>query len=433
MRKISAPSILMVLLCLLFFASCGRDNEDAPSPEAEEPTAEYPVYAKPGLPEPEIPTPSEPTPENIIEVLDVLPTTELLTITSFDGYSFYGRLNMPGCYRPVSKLVIYVHGSGANTYYNRLYLPGIGVVNYFDPWAEMFVAEGVAFFTYNVRGVSITDDWPYREIDIEAYRLYLPHNSVMDIYHMISALRENSRLANAQVLLLGMSEGSIIAPLFVEKFPEMVDGLFLMGVPIDGMYDVIRWQTSGGPSMAWYRYHFEADDRGRISREAFYADLHGVIDSILGGSAFESIDVNNDGYIDEQDMVILIQDVVPHMTPAFADEMIAAIEREDDDWLAENYPVLLTSAWFREHIALRSNYELLPDLYLPIYIFHGMLDQNVYVRRVYDMYARFAELGQINLTIHTFSAHDHGLNIASMFYGELSDGRQAVINAILDF
>jgi len=66
------------------------------------------------------------------------------------------------------------------------------------------------------------------------------------------------------------------------------------------------------------------------------------------------------------------------------EDLLNAIERRDDEWIRKNYGAVngvgilpLTSAWFLEHFSLRSNMEVLPGLNLPIYIFHGTLDQNV--------------------------------------------------------
>ena len=142
---------------------------------------------------------------------------------------------------------------------------------------------------------------------------------------------------------------------------------------------------------------------GRIDIKNFEIDPHRIAFSILNGLTFEELNRSGDGYIDRQDLVIILEENGPiHLTPAFFDELLMAIEREDDDWISINYPIQLTSGWFREHFELKSNYYLLQNLDLPIYIFHGMLDQNVDVRRVNDIYARFKDLGKTNLTVHTF-------------------------------
>ena len=351
----------------------------------------------------------------------------MIEVTSFDGYTFIGRLTLPECAENVRTLVIFVNSSGPNTYLNRR--TGF---NFFDFFADEFSERGIAFFSHNTRGVSVGDTPPlYVEINEEKYQTYLPLNSVEDIYHIVKTLRSNERLANSKVYLLGMSEGTIIAPLFAETYPDIVDGLFLWGYVNVNLRDVLIWQNTGGPHMVWYRAHFEHDEQGRISREAFEAVPSSERARILGGNvSFEDIDINNDGYITYEDFIDIWVELVGHTV----DDILYAIESRDDQWLKTNYGggiLPLTSGWFLQHFGLRSNMEVLPGLDLPIHIFHGALDQNVDVREVYRVYARFQELGKTNLTIHTFDGHDHNLNfIEIMVYERIPDGIQAILDAI---
>jgi pimeloyl-ACP methyl ester carboxylesterase len=271
-------------------------------------------------------------------------------------------------------------------------------------------------------------------MDEAKYQTYLPSTSVPDIYYMINHIRASDpRLNESRVLLFGMSEGAIIAPLVAERFPELIDGLFLYGVPVDNMRDILIWQNTGGPSMVWYREHFEADDQGRISREAFEADPNNIVTSILQGASFDDLDHNNDGYISEEDFAIIWPAVVGHTL----EDILSAIERRDDDWIKTNYGggfLPLTSGWFLEHFELISNMELLPALDLPIFIFHGTLDQNCDVGRVYDLRDKLADLSRTNITINIFSGHNHDLNVEQyILYGVMPDGMQAIFDTIYNF
>lgn len=331
----------------------------------------------------------------------------------------------------IETLVIKVNSSGPHTFDTRRDF-GAGVVNHNDFYASRFQEQGIAFFSYNTRGVDLGDTPPrFETIDDEMYLTYLPSNQVRDIYYMINALRESdARLANSRILLWGHSEGAIIAPLFAEQFPHMVDGLILLGVSTINLKDVLIWQNTGGPSMVWYRAHFETDEQGRITREAFEADPHNVVASILQNAAFDDIDLNNDGYISAEDFAILWPSIVGHTL----DEIISAIERRDDLWLKENYPVRLTSEWYLEHFDLRSNMELLPTLDLPIYIFHGALDQNVCAYDVKALGEKLEELGRTNVSINIFEGHGHDLNIAQyVIHGIMPEGMQAAFDAVFNF
>lgn len=347
--------------------------------------------------------------------------SEILEIESFDGYTLKGRLTLPGGEKNISKLVIYVNGSGPNVSASDAHW----FCNFF---AEEFSNRGIAFFSYNSRGIDM-DDGTDGSINYETYQTYLPLNSVEDIYYMISAIKANERLKDCKVYLSGWSEGTIISTLVAEKYPNMVDALFSVGYVNENMKDILIWQNTGGPSMVWYRAHFDADEQGRITKEAYEADPKNVISSILQNVSFENIDHNNDGYISEDDFVIVWKDLMGYTL----EEILNAIEQRDDEWLKNNYGgglIPLTSGWFLEHFSLKSNMEVMPTLDLPIYIFQGELDQNCGTDGVYAVRDKFAELNKNNLTIHIFESHDHGLNSNDILNGEIPAGIQALINTI---
>ena len=352
-------------------------------------------------------------------------SSEVIEITSFDGYTFKGRLTMPSGGN-ISKLVIYVNGSGANTYDNRR-----SGFNYFDTFADEFSNRGIAFFSYNTRGVDIGDNPPlYNTINDEEYLSYLPLNLVEDVYYMIKSIKENDRLKDCKVYLLAWSEGTIIAPLVAEKYPNMIDGLFLAGYANQNMKDILIWQNTGGSSYVWFAGNFDTDEYGRISRASFDADPNNVIKSILQNTAFEEFDMNNDGYIDKNDCIIRVTAIQED----YLNEMLSAIERRDDIWIRNNYGgslIPLTSGWFLEHFSLRSNQEVLPGLDLPIFIFHGVLDANVDVSEVYRINERFQELGKTNLKINVFEQHNHDLNFIDIIQNKgMPVGFLAIFDAI---
>ena len=82
---------------------------------------------------------------------------------------------------------------------------------------------------------------------------------------------------------------------------------------------------------------------------------------------------------------------------------------------------------------LRSHMELIPELDLPIYIFHGTMDGNVYIGYVRELESKLAELGRTNVTINIFEGHDHNLDTGISvlkFMGVLTEGVQAVFDAV---
>ena len=138
-------------------------------------------------------------------------TTELWQVTAEDGYTLTGKLDLPA--GEVRRLVVFINGSGPNTYDNTRQLDETTTYNYFDLFAERLTAGGTAFFRWSTRGCTPGDEPPlYTDIDEAAYQTYVPENSIRDAETVVRALREDERLANCPLTLLGWSEGTMIAP-----------------------------------------------------------------------------------------------------------------------------------------------------------------------------------------------------------------------------
>ncbi len=342
-------------------------------------------------------------------------TSQVLTIPSFDGYPLEGKLRMP-CRDQVDKLVIYVNGSGPNTYDNHRALGSLEF-NYFDLFARQCAREGAAFFSYSTRGVSPGSQPPlYDQIDEEAYQSYLPQNSVQDVEQIILALRQDPRLQHAAVYLLGWSEGAMIAPKVALRGNAPVDALLLAGYPNGTMVETLDWQQTGGSSMVTYCLYFDTDGDGAVSPQEYEADPYGVREALgLGDTPFSGLDLDQNGRLEAADFAILL-------APS-RQQLYDAIERGDDAWLAANYSVRLTSAWFRAHRDFPPNRDMMTQLDLPIVIFQGEADANVPVQGCLELQQAFQQAGKTNLTVHTYPQTDHDLNYSTyLLTGSLPQG-----------
>ncbi len=362
-----------------------------------------------------------PSTEVVAETPSAPPTREILTFEAFDGYPITGRLALPEGNGSVDKLVIYVNGSGPNTYENKRLINGV-TFNQMDFYADEFADRGAAFFSYDTRGVSIGEEPPlFQEIDDTAYQSYIPHNEVKDVATMIAGLQAHPRLQNAKIILLGWSAGTIISPLTVLTTDAQVDVLLLAGYTNTTMRDALDWQQTGGSSMVFYRQYFDYDGDRKISPQEFGEDRYQV--AAMFGITFQDLDVDQSGYLDEQDFAILLE-------PG-KEALYAAIERHDDQWIAENYGMKLTSAWFDDYATLAPNSETLPLVDIPIYIFHGISDASVPVEQVYAIEESFKEKGKTNLTVSVFPDHDHDLNfMETVFLDTIPAGIQAILDCV---
>lgn len=349
-------------------------------------------------------------------------TSERMTIPSFDGYPLAGKLYLPRGQNPQA-LVVYVNGSGPNTYENTRALTEDTTFSYFDLVAQGFTGQNAAFFSYSTRGVAPGSEPPYYcTIDPDAYQTYLPDNSVRDVAAIVAALRQDPRLSRARVYLLGWSEGTMIAPKAAQIVP--VDGLLLAGYVNGTMRETLDWQQNGGSSMVTYCLYFDTDGDGAVSRAEYEADPYGVRGALgLDQTAFPDLDVDGDGKLTAADFSLLLAPT--------RQTLYAAIDRGDDAWLAQNYPVRLTTAWFRAHDAFPPNRDMLTTLDIPITIFQGEADANVPVQDTREIQAQFAACGKTNLTVHTYPATDHDLNFSVyLSTGEWPQGWQDLFAAV---
>ena len=194
---------------------------------------------------------------------------------------------------------------------------------------------------------------------------------------MIATLKKDKRLKNCNIILYGLSEGTIIAPLIVERDRVQVDAIFLHGYDNENLYDVIEWQNEGNGIMVMANQYFDKNGDKKISSEEYDAKDAIVMAYkryLFQNMDFESLDKDQDGFITTGD--------IGTMRRNLHEGLLKAIQDDDNVWIRNNY-MELTSNWFKTHFQLEPNKSRLLRLNLPIYIFHGTCDANVPVEGVY--------------------------------------------------
>ncbi|HEV7643381.1 MAG TPA: alpha/beta fold hydrolase [Pyrinomonadaceae bacterium] len=334
----------------------------------------------------------------------LLASAEIVKFQLFDGETVEGKLSLPADTSKIKELVIYIHGTGPGTYDKHRKM-GSTEFNYFDLFAQEFNNRGIAFFTYNKRGVTGGDTPPlYEKVDREKYKKVLPSIEAKDIATFIGTLRKDKRLSKAKIVLMGWSEGSIIASMAADDKKNKVSALLLAGYANDNLFDVIKWQNSGGSSMVNIRGYFDANHDNQISKEEYESEAKPATafrTQAFGGAKFEQLDVNKDNVINAADFGLL--------NKARYEAILAAVEKNDDEWIWNNY-FHVTTAWLKEHFALEANKVRLLRANIPVYIFQGEDDANCPVEGVYDLQAGFKKAGKTNLHAFVFKLHNHDLN-----------------------
>jgi pimeloyl-ACP methyl ester carboxylesterase len=337
-------------------------------------------------------------------------STKVLEVVLADSESIQGRLCLPNedDAPAIERLVVFVSGTGPATYLNKRRAGGKDFA-YFDILARHFNERNVAFFSYSKRGVTHGEEPPYYdEVDREKFRKVVPSVEVEDIGCIVDLLRQEKRLAGAEVVLLGWSEGTIIAAMAAERYPGKIDALMLAGYAHDNLYDIIQWQFSGHGSMMKLNPVFDQNDDAVISQEEYESDAPQAKKfrkAAMQGAKFAWIDANADGELTAEDFAS--RQKVLHSL------LLHNLSIDNEDWIWKHY-FRVSVPWLREHFALEPNKTRLTRLDLPISIFHGTLDPNVPVEGVHDLEARFAALGKTNLETHVFEDHDHDLNFLTL-------------------
>jgi len=328
---------------------------------------------------------------------------EILQIPSFDKQIIEGRLNIP-TYNFKNKIVIDVASSGPQTYENRRKIGKSLDFKYHNYFSDEFNSRGVAYFSYNTRYTSIdTIPYSYDKVDKEKFFTYTPIEKVKDLEAIIKFLKEDSRLSSCQFILLGWSEGAIIASLVADRNNVKVDALFLAGTPAEDVYSTILWQHSGASSMLNMRRLFDTNKDGVI-QAIEYDNGNPRAKAKLGGIPFGKMDINNDSILTMEDFRVKLQ---PRLK-----EILEAIEKDDNEWIWNSF-FRVGVPWIKEHRKIEANKTRLLRLNIPIYLFHGTLDANAPVEGILEI-QKTAELqNKTNIHFFIFPENDHSLEFIS--------------------
>ncbi|MFH0990066.1 MAG: alpha/beta hydrolase [bacterium] len=349
---------------------------------------------------------------------------EILRIRSFDSEVIEGRLTIPATGFK-NKIVIDVPGTGPHTYENYRRIGRSTTFKYHDYFADEFAKRGIAYFSYNTR-YTIPDTTPpyFDRVDKEKFFSYTPSIKVKDVEEIIRSLRNDKRLESCKFILLGWSEGTIIASLAAERKLAAIDAIFLAGTPSDDVYTTILWQHSGASSMITFKKFFDTNKDGIIQRTEYEnADPRAI--ARVGGKKFEELDLHHDSVLTTEDFRLILQSRLQ--------QILAAIERKDNEWIWNSF-FRIGTRWIEEHRALEPNKTRVLKLDIPVYLFHGEDDANCPVEGVLEMQQRAQELKKQNIRVFTFPEHDHSLEfIAWVVRHSIPDGLRILFDQMEKF
>lgn len=343
--------------------------------------------------------------------------TKIVQVKAHDNYNLDVKIDYP---ENSESIIIFFHGSGANTYDNHREIAG-KEFDYFDLFVDEFCKRNIAFCRWNTRGCSISDVPPnFVSINLEEYATYCPSTSIQDIITVKDYIKTLPQFKKSKILLMGISEGSTIIP-FASTQCNDVDGLLLLSFAYENMQCTLDWQLSGGSSMVNMCKYFDCREKGFVEKKDFILDKLNVRSSLFPDIEFEDLDIDKDGKLTQNDFALQMAD--------YKKQVFQAIEDNDDEWLRNNYSVQITAKWCKEHFALPDMATIMRSVNVPIYIFQGEDDANIPISDLDKLRDDFKKWGKSNLHILTFSKHDHDLNyLQYIFDGTMPNGLQCVFD-----
>ena len=348
--------------------------------------------------------------------------TKIVQVQAHDNYNLDVKIDYPANSESV---IIFCHGSGANTYDNHREIAG-KEFNYFDLFVDEFCKRNIAFCRWNTRGCRISDIPPdFVSINLEEYANYRPSTSIQDIITVKDYIKELPQFKNSKILLMGISEGATLIPYAMARCND-VEGLLLLSFSYENMRYTLDWQLSGGSSMVNMCKYFDCREKGFIEKTDFALDKLDVRSSLFPDVEFEDLDIDKDGKLTQNDFALQMAD--------YKKQVFQAIEDNDDEWLRNNYSVQITAKWCKEHFALPDIATVMRSLNVPIYIFQGEDDANIPISDLDKIRGDFKKWGKSNLHIFTFPKHDHDLNyLQYIFTDTIPKGLQSVFDTAHSF
>ncbi len=336
-----------------------------------------------------------------------------VTFKAHDDVKMFGRLVLPKS-NPPRAIVIAVQTAEGATVDMKRPLGGGKTFNYYDLYREKLTAMDIGFFSYEGRGIRMGDKLPrYEEIDWDIFNTSTLENKVQDLLSAIQAVRNRDRLRQTPILLLGASEGTLLAAEAAAKQPDAVAGLVLYGVMAANLRKTFRYIMSDGEFLKYRPMDKNGDN---VITKTEWEDMVKNVD-------FSKADLNADDKFTVEDIKIATK------------KYLDAIDSNDYEvlhaWAKVGAAVAIPSGWFKDHFSHAENWSFLSQLDIPIGCFHGDADRMTPIAAVKELEEKAKKSNLSKMEFHYFEGLDHSLNIGQYFVnGKLPKGHRAIFNFI---
>lgn len=325
-----------------------------------------------------------------------------------DGLTLEGKLSVPPGAQKSVPVVFFLPGAGPWTFDRPIEYPDVSktdsmfpemkIYNYCDFYAQQLTKRGIAFFRINKRGCAVVKEKPYERVNRSTFSKATPTVLLADYRAALDKLRQQPDIDRNQIVLLGASEGTRLAPRLAQASPEGIIALVMLGYAEDNTKDTITWQLTVGPWRNMAKI-FDEDDDGKVTKAEYHKIIDNAPTSLTTGWSFRSLDRNSDGIIAPKDM----------QQKKRLERILKAVRKRDDDYLWQNL-LNLSSAYLLEDWNAKPSHRTLLKLNIPLAIFHGQSDGTCRVEGVLETQKAFEKANKKNLLVRTYPKTDHDLN-----------------------
>lgn len=306
------------------------------------------------------------------------------TFIASDGLEIGGTLGLPDSIsRQKRPAILFLHGSGPLD--RDLQIPGSITADgkpsfIFKTLAHEISENGFITFRYDKRGVTKNENSP-ASIDNKIYATGNVKQLVKDALSAIEFLKAHPNVDSRRIILLGLSEGTILAPMIAKQAPETV-GLILMSAAGQNLKDLLYFQ--------------------QVQRNI---DL-----------AKDKIDLNQDGFLVEEEVAQFPNTHFPlDLMDQDGDDKVSLPELKAL-LLAQHYNSLAlvldspNKNWYQQHFEIAPNYQTLASFTGPILLLQGEIDAQTPLSDALLIKSHLEITGHTDLTFHSFPNLGHGFS-----------------------
>ncbi len=310
-------------------------------------------------------------------------TEQQINFTAVDGLNIRGKITIPaGDRQSKYPTIILLHGSGALDM--NLWLPGQVTADgkphkMFEVLAHKIGSEKFITYRYNKRG---TTDQPQGTpvVDKTIFATGDVKTLISDARSAIDMLRGNPQVDQNKIILLGLSEGTVLAPLIAEE-DKNIAGIILVSLVGRNLKDILYYQfVQRNIDTVRSQVDENKDDIISLDESTKHPEL---------ALPFDVIDMNKDNLISIAELEAILLD---------------QYYSEQTKNLSGPY-----KNWFAQHFALQPNYKNIETFKGPILLMQGDQDAQTPLSEALLVANNLKNTGHTNYQLLTYQGLGHGL------------------------